>query len=180
MNEIILHTSEKLGEKYNLNKAADTDDFDYEYTVVSVPTDLSNHENDTSAKHDVLAGTTTIAAPSDWAKESIDIAYAIGIPDRADYQFANPITREEFCEMIYNLIVAIKKEISATHPQNFTDTTNRKMLVLSGLGVINGKTETEFKPDDLLTYAEAIKLAACMSQVYLNGKVTLATPRISS
>lgn len=40
-------------------------------------------------------------------------------------------------------------------------------------GIINGKSATEFKPDDLLTYAEAIKLAACMSQVYLNGNVTL-------
>ncbi len=42
-------------------------------------------------------------------------------------------------------------------------------------GIINGKSATEFKPDALLTYAEAIKLAACMSQVYLNGEVTLAS-----
>ena len=40
-------------------------------------------------------------------------------------------------------------------------------------GIINGKTETEFKPDDFLTYAEAIKLAACINQVHINGKVTL-------
>ncbi len=41
-------------------------------------------------------------------------------------------------------------------------------------GIINGKTETQFKPDDLLTYAEAVKLAACMNQVYKDGKVTLS------
>lgn len=40
-------------------------------------------------------------------------------------------------------------------------------------GIINGKTPSEFKPDDLLTYAEAAKLAACMNQVYTDGKVTL-------
>ncbi len=40
-------------------------------------------------------------------------------------------------------------------------------------GIINGKTLTEFKPDDLLTYAEAAKLAACMHQVYTSGEVTL-------
>jgi len=40
-------------------------------------------------------------------------------------------------------------------------------------GIINGKTPTTFKPDDFLTYAEAAKLAACMNQVYTNGKVTL-------
>ena len=40
-------------------------------------------------------------------------------------------------------------------------------------GIINGKTETEFKPDDFLTYGEAVKLAACMNQVHLNGEVSL-------
>lgn len=40
-------------------------------------------------------------------------------------------------------------------------------------GIINGKTKEEFKPDDMLTYAEALKLAACMHQVYTDGEVTL-------
>ena len=94
-------------------------------------------------------------SPSDWAKESIGIGYAARILEGDDYQFSNPITREEFCEMIYNLILAIKKEISAIHPQNFTDTDNRKMLVLSGLGIINGKSETTLAPKDFLTREEA-------------------------
>ena len=42
-------------------------------------------------------------------------------------------------------------------------------------GIINGKTDTEFMPEDFLTYAEAVKLAACMNQVYLNGNVTLTS-----
>ena len=41
------------------------------------------------------------------------------------------------------------------------------------LGLINGKTDTEYKPYDNLTYAEAIKLAACMHQLYTDGAVTL-------
>ena len=40
-------------------------------------------------------------------------------------------------------------------------------------GLINGKTETLYCPDDLMTYAEAIKLAATMNQLYYDGKVTL-------
>ena len=40
-------------------------------------------------------------------------------------------------------------------------------------GIINGKSTTEFKPDDHLTYAEAVKLAACMHQLYTEGVVTL-------
>lgn len=41
------------------------------------------------------------------------------------------------------------------------------------LGLINGKSATTFKPDDNLTYAEAVKLAACMNQRYTTDSVTL-------
>jgi len=40
-------------------------------------------------------------------------------------------------------------------------------------GLINGATESTFAPDNDLTYAEAIKLAACMHQLYTTGSVTL-------
>lgn len=39
--------------------------------------------------------------------------------------------------------------------------------------LINGKTPTLFMPNDYLTYAEAVKLAACMNQRYTEGSVTL-------
>ena len=42
------------------------------------------------------------------------------------------------------------------------------------MGLINGKTPTLFAPGDNLTYAEAVKLAACMHQKYTTGSVTLA------
>ena len=41
------------------------------------------------------------------------------------------------------------------------------------LGLVNGKSETTFAPDDNLTYAEAFKLAACMNQLATAGTVTL-------
>ncbi len=41
------------------------------------------------------------------------------------------------------------------------------------LGLINGKSPETFAPDDNLTYAEAIKLAACMHQLYVQGNITL-------
>ena len=42
------------------------------------------------------------------------------------------------------------------------------------MGLVNGKSSTIYAPEDNLTYAEAIKLAACMNQLYTDGKVTLA------
>lgn len=41
------------------------------------------------------------------------------------------------------------------------------------MSLINGKTGTHFAPNDYLTYAEAVKLAACMNERYLTGAVTL-------
>ena len=46
-----------------------------------------------------------------------------------------------------------------------------KQAVESGL--INGKTATAYCPNDNLSYAEAVKLAACMHQKYTTGSVTL-------
>ena len=41
-------------------------------------------------------------------------------------------------------------------------------------GLINGKSETSFAPTKNITYAETVKLAACMHQLYLDGTVSLA------
>ena len=42
------------------------------------------------------------------------------------------------------------------------------------MGLIDGKTPTLYMPKDNLTYAEAVKLAACMHQLNTAGAVTLA------
>lgn len=42
-----------------------------------------------------------------------------------------------------------------------------------GLGLINGKTAGTFAPNDSLTCAETVKLAACMNQQYMYGVITL-------
>ena len=40
-------------------------------------------------------------------------------------------------------------------------------------GLVNGKSATEYKPNDNMTYAEAIKLAACMNEYATKGEVTI-------
>ena len=40
-------------------------------------------------------------------------------------------------------------------------------------GLISGKNATSFAPNDNMTVAEAVKLAACMHQLYHDGEVTL-------
>ncbi|MBQ1501771.1 MAG: S-layer homology domain-containing protein, partial [Firmicutes bacterium] len=51
--------------------------------------------------------------------------------------------------------------------------------IANQMKLIDGKSATLFKPNDNMTYAEAIKLAACMNQVYNDGMVTL-TPKAAA
>ncbi len=137
-------TVEKLYEKYEIEKHFVVDDEE----TTSVDTAISETNDTTSA--------ITVPAPSDWAKESIDIANSVGITYKTQpYYYHNNITREEFCEMIYNLVVLVSPDIEYFIPDSFTDTKNEKVLKLNSLGIINGKTATEFAPNDYLTREEA-------------------------
>jgi len=149
-------TVEKLGEKYNLNKAADTDEFDYEYTVMPVPAELPNAGNDTLGENAMSDG-TPLSPPSDWAVSDVKKAEALNITEKGKvYRYRMSITREEFCELIYNYCYNVIKEFDTVTGENkFTDTTNSKIIRLNAMGIINGKTETEFAPNDLLTREEA-------------------------
>ena len=69
-------------------------------------------------------------------------------------------------------------EIKADWKNPFTDIkesdwfyNNVKIAYQSGL--INGSSPTTFSPNNNLTYAEAVKLAACMYQLYTTGSVSL-------
>ncbi|MBR3994859.1 MAG: S-layer homology domain-containing protein, partial [Clostridia bacterium] len=94
---------------------------------------------------------------SDWAKSDIEKAIALNIINvGGNYNFPAPITREEFCELIYNYCYNVVKEVDTVTGENkFTDTTNSKIIRLNAMGIINGKSETEFAPNDLLTREEA-------------------------
>ena len=150
-------TIEKLGEKYELNKAADTEDFDYEYTVIPVPDDFDKSNMDKSELSSGGQTSGTSVPYSDWAKSDIEKAIALNIINvGGNYNFPAPITREEFCELIYNYCYNVVKEIDIVSGENkFTDTTNSNIIRLNAMGIINGKSETEFAPNDLLTREEA-------------------------
>ncbi len=98
-------------------------------------------------------GTPASTTPADWAKEDVEKALEIGILD-ADktYYFGSFITREEFCEIIYNLVnnkldltngykdvksdIFVKKPISEI---SIKDTDTKAVFELIRSGIINGK-----------------------------------------
>ena len=159
-------TIEKLIEKYNLNKSDNENaGVSYEYIVLkSTVTDTKNDleipkkeawEEVTDVVYEGEV-TTCLVPPSEWAAKDVDFARAFGILEEGkEYNFLKPITREEFCELIYNYSANVLEMLSTADGKKFTDTDNPKIEILSAMGIINGKTATEFAPDDALTREEA-------------------------
>ena len=150
-------TIEKLIEKYNLNKSDNENaGVSYEYIVLkSAVTDTKN-DLEIPKKEAWEEVTTSLAPPSDWAAKDVDFARAFGILEEGkEYNVLKPITREEFCELIYNYSANVLEMLSTADGKKFTDTDNPKIEILSAMGIINGKTATEFAPDDALTREEA-------------------------
>ena len=155
------HTIEKLVEKYNLNKPFD-DEADANYSYVIPTTTVDDVDAEPIDEVDWTEA-TTVPAPSEWAAKDVDFASAFGILEEGkDYLYKENITREEFCELIYNLIVLTSDEITTPITDSFTDTKNDKILMLNGLGIINGKSATEFAPNDYLTREEAATIIVRM------------------
>ena len=148
------HTIDKLIEKYDLNRPFD-EEAEINYTCVTAGATGGADGEETTDEEDRTEA-AAVPAPSEWAAKSIDFAYATGIADiNKQYIYKNNITREEFCELIYNLMVATKNDITSPITEKFTDTKNNTILILNALGIINGKSETEFAPNDYLTREEA-------------------------
>lgn len=94
---------------------------------------------------------------SEWAKSEIDSAKYAGIlTGDENYIFSDNITREQFCELIYNYYKLMPKEIAASYDgAKFVDTDNQHIEELRKIGIIKGKTQTQFYPNDFLTQEEA-------------------------
>ena len=151
----------KLIEKYDLNQPLDETKENIEYTDV--------RSCGTSA-----AKTSEISVPaSKWAEESIELAREINII-RGNYNFPEKINREEFCEMIYNYLENVAKiSLNTDNKKLFDDTNNEHIGVLNTLGIINGKSETEFAPNDSLTREEAATiLYRLIKKIYPNSTAT--------
>ena len=118
-----------------------------------------------------VSGDTASVPLSDWAKDSVIKATDLGIMEAGKkYDFLKPITREEFCELIYNYCANVLEMLSTADGKKFTDTDNPKIEILSAMGIINGKTATEFAPNDALTREEA----AVILQRMVNATVPVA------
>ena len=157
-----------------------TDQFAYEkYTQGAGFTDIQNE--DLKRTLDKLTGLGVITVPED------------GL-----YRETLPATRAEFAQSIYRMFVEAPSEEDLQKEQTATDVTVRTKFddvasdspyaeaikYLSEEGVMNGVSETEFKPDSFIPYVDAVtvmvrilgfKTLAEEAGGYPNGYIKMAT-----
>ncbi len=89
-------------------------------------------------------------------KQYIKDAVSAGIIENENYAWQEGITRLQFCEFAYNMINSVKELPVAKLSRNpFDDINNPKINALTFVGIINGKDEYTFAPNDKITREEA-------------------------
>lgn len=111
---------------------------------------------------------------SNWSADYIVQAKDIGLlKDISGLVYKENITREKFCELIYDFIMITQRGITTPEYKNqFTDTENEKIVVLNAAEIIYGKSSTEFAPNDLLTREEAATIIVRMINKVMPMPVT--------
>ena len=117
----------------------------------------------------------------DWSATAIKEAAANGLlPYVLTDKYSQNITRENFCILIANLIAVANNYSSPESYFNddnniyqkisFTDCDNAddSIDMLYRMGIVNGKTDTTFEPQSLLTREEAAKIL-CKAARFLAG-----------
>lgn len=105
----------------------------------------------------------TLANASDlssWAVAEYEAANIAGlIPESiVSQKLTDRITRAEFCEAVMNLYTIIGGKPINSKYDPFYDTDSQDVLNAYALGVINGKTDTMFYPNDPITRQEMAKM----------------------
>jgi len=141
----------KLIDKYELNKPLDESIVNVEYSAIMGGGDPGAKTDDL----ETITSATSIGA-GEWAWDDIEKAHALGITNAGgNYNFPGAVTREEFCELAYNYVSTFGNPPVDDGHIVFVDTDNMKVRILNTMGIIKGKSATQFAPNDLLTREEA-------------------------
>ena len=86
---------------------------------------------------------------SDWAKDEVNKAITEGlVTENTNSGYQNATTREQFAELIVNMVEkTLEKELEAAPVNTFTDTNDTNILKAYKAGIINGVGDGRFAPE---------------------------------
>lgn len=103
--------------------------------------------------HDLIESIDSSEWATDYILECMEFGF---LEDVSELNYKEPITREKFCEIVYNMLdKTMDIKWQKVSPNPFRDTFNEKVFSLRLEGIINGKGDYTFAPDDSLTREEA-------------------------
>ncbi|MDP5277259.1 S-layer homology domain-containing protein [Chengkuizengella axinellae] len=125
--------------------------------------------------------------PSAWSKETIQRGIDLGIvPERLQANYADPITREEFAELLVNVAFKKLELVERSHEwtkemvlekvtidQSFEDTDLDHVKLAYIIGSVNGTSDTTFSPDAFITREQAAQML--MNTIHKASIVSYAT-----
>lgn len=106
----------------------------------------------------ILVSPNTLAAmgPSPWAAPQIEQAISLGlVPDVLQSDYQSPITREDFCRLLYHVLFGQETEITLEQDNPFTDVDDPQIRYLAQRGIVSGHGNGIFAPQDGLTRQQA-------------------------
>lgn len=113
-----------------------------------------------------LADLAKTSGVSDWAKDDINKAIAEGWLGSGDFggNYTQNITRERFCDVAYAGLLKKGYEPAHSDFSPFTDISSPTVSSLYQSGIISGKSETMFAPNDYITREEAATILYRMAR----------------
>lgn len=114
---------------------------------------------------DPIPGNITIIC-SDWAIDYIGDAISKEVITRSDI-FTETINREFFCELLYNVLNNLGYTNGINGVSSFEDINSENIDILVSMGIIRGKGESIFAPEDNIT-REEIATIINRSMEYIN------------
>lgn len=115
--------------------------------------------------------TVTDNAISEWSKADIEDAIdrnLVPVLNQSAYQGA--INRLETCQLVSQFLKLYGFKNNEKLKSPFSDTNDYSVMMLHNLGIIDGKTEKEFYPYDLITREETAKILENLYNVVYDKK----------
>ena len=128
----------------------------------------------------ILYSGLSFASPSNWAIQEIEKANKLNIvPQNLLKDYQKNITREEFSEMVLNLYESLSnKQAIPSSSNTFKDTSNSKILKVHDLGIVKGRGEGIFDPDESITREEIAVMYFRMLKV-IDERLTVGEYKLS-
>lgn len=96
---------------------------------------------------------------SEWAEDEVNEAIENGlVPAWNQIGYTNNITRLEVCQLVDNFLMIHGMKTDSSDISPFEDTSDPAVESLYSIGIINGKSESEFYPYDNVTREETAKI----------------------